>query len=417
MATILLASINYWPEETGIGPYTTGLAEHLADTGHDVTVLAGMPHYPAWQVDPAYRGRLRSMESRHGVRILRRAHFVPHRQSAARRALYEATFLVNAAIARLRPRPDAAIGVTPSLSGGVVARLAGTRSRAAYGLVVQDLMSEAAAQSGISGGRSVAGVTRRIEAWAMSRATVVAPVTDAFRPGLASLGVRPERIVVLPNWSHLQPATTDREAVRGSLGWGADDWIVLHAGNMGLKQGLDQILDAARRSNVADDRVRFVLMGEGSQRSTLEAAATGIPAIEFRPFVPEDQLADVLAAADVLLLSERPTVLDMSLPSKLTAYFAAGRPVVAAVRPDGASAHELARADAGVVTTAGDPEPLVRAIIDLRERPTEAQRLGANGRRYAEEHLGESAAFRQADAIVDRLLERTKALRRSERTG
>ncbi len=205
--------------------------------------------------------------------------------------------------------------------------------------------------------------------------------------------------------------------MRRSFGWGADDWIVLHAGNMGLKQGLMQIIDAAGQADGGDDGVRFVLMGEGSQRATLEAAAGDIPGIEFRPFVPEDQLADVLGAADVLLLSERPTVLDMSLPSKLTAYFAAGRPVVAAVQPDGASARELARADAGVVTAAGDPEALLRAIIDLRERPAEGQRLAANGRRYAEEHLGPSEAFRQADAIVDRLLERTRALRRSERAG
>ena len=376
-----------------------------------MTVVTGMPHYPAWEVEAAYRGRWRSNETRNGVRILRRGHFVPTRQSAARRALYEGTFLANATIGRLTPRPDAVIGVTPSLSGGVVARLAGARAHAAYAVVVQDLMSEAAAQSGISGGRSVAGLTRRLEAWAMARATVVAPVADAFRPGLASLGVRSERVQVLPNWSHLPPATMDRDAVRRSLGWDPEAWIVLHAGNMGLKQGLEQVLDAARSARNADGTVRFVLMGDGSQRASLEAAATDIPEVEFRPFVPQDQLPDVLAAADVLLLSERPTVVDMSLPSKLTSYFSAGRPVVAAVHPDGASARELARADGGVATAAGDPEGLVRAIIDLRSRPEEAHRLAANGRQYAEEHLGQAATLRIADAIVDRLAERTRMIR------
>ena len=416
MACVLLVSINYWPEESGIGPYSTGLAEHFAASGHDVTVLTGMPHYPAWQVDAAYRGRWRDMESRRNVRILRRRHFVPSRQSAARRALYEATFLVNAGSSRLTPRPDAIIGVTPSLSGGVVARLAAARSRAAYGLIVQDLMTEAAAQSGISGGPAVVGITRLLEAWVMSRATVVAPVTDAFRSGLTSLGVRPERVEVIPNWSHLLPPLANRQAVRRSLGWDDGAWIVLHAGNMGLKQGLDQVLDAARSARQLDRSIRFVLMGDGSQRSFLESAAADIPELEFRPFVSEDRFADVLAAADVLLLSERPTVVDMSLPSKLTAYFAAGRPVVAVVHPEGASAHELARADGGVVTAAGDPEALVRAIIDLREQPKEAQRLAANGRRYAAEHLGSAVAFGQADGMLDRLIDRTLKLRRSEHT-
>ncbi len=417
MASILLVSINYWPEETGIGPYSTGLAEHFAASGHDVTVLTGMPHYPAWRVDHAYRRRWRMTEARCGVRILRRRHFVPSRQSAARRALYEGTFLVNSVVGRLVPQPDAVIGVTPSLGGGVVARLSAARSRAAYAIVVQDLMSEAAAQSGISGGGAVAGLTRRLERWAMSRATVVAPVADAFRPALASLGVQPERIHVLPNWSRLAPPTTDREAVRRSLGWDPDTWIVLHAGNIGLKQGLEQVLAAAPVATSADDSIRFVLMGDGSQRTSLEAAAADVPGVVFRPFVPEDQLPDVLAAADVLLLSERPSVRDMSLPSKLTSYFATGRPVVAAVHPNGATAQEIARADGGVVTAAGDPEGLVRAIIDLRRRPEEAERLADNGRRYAEAHLGQAAALRQADAILDRLLERTRTIRRSEQTG
>jgi colanic acid biosynthesis glycosyl transferase WcaI len=96
MPTVLLVSIDYWPEETGIGPYSTGLAEHLAAVGHDVTVLAGMPHYPQWRVAPNYRGKWRLREERNGVHILRRRHYIPGRQSALRRAAYEATWLIHA---------------------------------------------------------------------------------------------------------------------------------------------------------------------------------------------------------------------------------------------------------------------------------------------------------------------------------
>ncbi len=134
--------------------------------------------------------------------------------------------------------------------------------------------------------------------------------------------------------------------------------------------------------------------------------------LEFREFVPAAELADVLAAADVLLLSERATVVDMSLPSKLTSYFAAGRPVVAAVHPGGASAMEVDRAGAGVVTPAGDPASLLRAIMSVRDQPDQGRELGMAGRRYAETALGAAATFDRADAIVDRLLARTRAQRR-----
>ena len=92
----------------------------------------------------------------------------------------------------------------------------------------------------------MAAATRRIESWALTRATIVAPVAEAFRPGLVALGVPTERVVVLPNWTHLADATADRAEVRQRLGWPADEWVALHAGNMGLKQDLDQVLEAGR---------------------------------------------------------------------------------------------------------------------------------------------------------------------------
>lgn len=411
---ILIYSMFYWPEESGNAPYSTGLAEHLAASGMDVTVVAGMPHYPAWEVDSAYRGRWRQTEDRGSVRVERFRHHVPRRQSAARRAMYEATFLAHAGLRGPRRRPDAVLGVIPSMSGGVLARIAAAKAHAAYGIVVQDIMSAAAAQSGISGGRRAAAVTGAIERWALRRATVVAPVATAFVSVLQDMGVPERRIVHLPNWTHLPPPARDRTDVRRELGWAPDAIIVLHAGNMGLKQGLDQVIEAARGAETLDPRLRFVLMGDGNQRAHLVALADGLTNVAFAPFVERERLADVLAAADVLLLSERSSVRDMSLPSKLTSYLAAGRPVVAAVDPAGASAAEVRRADAGMVVEAGQGHALVRDIIDLMADPTEIQRLGENSRRYAETTLGSAASLATASAIVDRLLTSTIERRRTD---
>jgi glycosyltransferase involved in cell wall biosynthesis len=417
MPNVLIVSIDYWPEETGIGPYSTGLAEYLARSGHEVTVVAGMPHYPQWEVAPAYRGHRRLEESRNGVRILRRHHYVPRRQSAIRRAAYEATWLIHAGVIRAVPTPDIVLGVVPSLSGGMIARIAAARARAAYGVIVQDLVSAAATQSGIPGGRAVAALTLRAESWALQRATVVAPVADAFRPSLAAIGVPPDRIAVLPNWSHLPESVANRDEMRRRLGWRPDEWVVLHSGNMGLKQGLDQVLEAGRMADRQNLPIRFVLMGDGNQREALVDRSRDVGRLEFRAFVPESELADVLGAADVLLLSERASVVDMSLPSKLTAYFAAGRPVVAAVNDDGASAQEVRRAGAGVTTPAGDPASLLRAIMSVRDRSDRGSAFGDAGRRYAQTSLSEGATFERLDAIVERILDRTRARRKMSTGG
>ncbi|NUS12217.1 MAG: glycosyltransferase WbuB, partial [Streptomyces sp.] len=116
-----MVSTNYAPEHAGIGPYATQVAEHWAAGGAEVHVLAGMPHYPAWQLDPAYAGVWRAQEERGGVRVHRRRHTVPARQTAVRRALFEASVLGHGLWAPpAMGRPDAVVAQLPSLAGGVI---------------------------------------------------------------------------------------------------------------------------------------------------------------------------------------------------------------------------------------------------------------------------------------------------------
>lgn len=372
----------YWPDETGSGPYASDLAEFLAERGHSVTVLAGMPHYPAWRTARSYRGKFRMEEEHAGVRVVRRWHTVPRRQSAVRRAAYELSFFLAAVPFRLRSPPDAVIGVVPSISGGMLARLMAARARAAYGLIVHDLVGAAASQSGIAGGRQAASFARRAERWMLARATVVVPVTEAFSSYLVGLGVAPDRIEVLPVWSRTARPSSERQQIRERLGWRDDEIIALHAGNMGLKQGLEQLVDAARLAGERHAPIRFVLMGDGNQRERLESIAAGVEKIDLWPLVDGRQLPDVLAAADALILSERPSVREMSMPSKLTAYFVAGRPVISAVDPAGPTAREIERAGAGRIVPAGEPATLIEALLDVARQGEAIRGDGPQSRRY-----------------------------------
>lgn len=403
---ILIVGVNYAPEHAGIGPYTTGLAEHLSRAGHGVTVLTGMPHYPAWSLDPAYARRLRAEEHRNGVRVLRRALYVPPRQSAFRRALYEASFLATALPLTRVERPDAILGIVPSLSGAVLARLLAARYRTRYGLLFQDLMSQAAMQSGISGGGRVAAATRMAERWAVSRAQAVAAVSPEFFPSLTRLGVPAARLSHVPNWARMREpdrSDTARARTRTRLGWRAGETVVLHAGNIGLKQHLGQVVDAAAQHGGADGhRVRFVLLGDGSQRAVLrlQVEAAGLTNMDFLDPEPEGTFMDVLAAADVLLVAERASVQDMALPSKLTSYATAGRPVIAAVNPVGATAAEVLAAGNGLVVIAEDPGALLGAIDGLVADRELAARLGAAGPAYARTALTADSALARAEEVI-----------------
>ena len=407
MARILFTAINYWPEPAGNAPYTTALAEHLVRAGHRVSVVTGVPHYPSWHVSPAYRHGLTWHEEIRGVEVIRKRHLVPPRQTLWGRALYEGTFLLNGLTARV-DRPDLIIGVVPSLGGATMARLFARHWRIPYAVIVQDLMGRAASETGIKGGRKVAGVIARAEGWSLRRAKLVAVVSEAFCPYLRGIGVPQDRIVHLPNWVLARSSEGftegDRAQTRRRLGWGDDEQIVLHAGNMGLKQHLEQVIAAANVAQRSAPHVRFVLLGNGNQRSKLEREAAGLPNLSFMGTQSETDYDLALAAADVLLVSERATVADMSLPSKLTAYCAAGRPIVGAVRADGATYDEITRSGAGLLVETDRPGQLLEAIGRLYRDPCLCDELAEAGRNYASATLAAPAALARAEEFINRLL-------------
>ena len=147
--------------------------------------------------------------------------------------------------------------------------------------------------------------------------------------------------------------------VRTRLGWASNDVVVLHAGNMGKKQGLENVIAAARLADKSNSRVRFVLMGDGNQRRALEELAIGIKALQFVSPLPGDEFMEALASADFLLVNELPGVKDMAVPSKLTSYFNAGVPVIAATDSGSVTAAEIAASCGGVRVDAADPLALL----------------------------------------------------------
>jgi colanic acid biosynthesis glycosyl transferase WcaI len=405
MTRILITGINYAPEPTGIAPYTTKVAEHLARLGYQVTAITGMPHYPAWRIDRRYAGAFARREYRDGVELHRRWHYVPSTQSALRRGLYEASFLASGLTALRTERPHAVLGVVPSLSGGLLARAAAQRFGAPYGLVFQDLMGRAAEQSGMAGAK-VAGVARLAEGWAAREAAAVGIVAEGFRRYVEQLGVEPTRIRRVRNWTHTGEATVEREAMRQWLGLPQDAMVCLHAGNMGQKQGLENVIACARLAATAAPHIVFAFVGDGNQRASLEALAARhqLTNVRFLPLQPEQLFPSVLAAADVLLINQRGSVGDMSLPSKLTSYFAAGRPVIAAAARGSETAHEVSWSSGGLVVEPDNPAALLEALLRIQDDAGLRAHLVESARTWSADVLSENAALRSYEQLVAAVL-------------
>jgi colanic acid biosynthesis glycosyl transferase WcaI len=398
-AKVLVLGLNYAPEHTGIAPYTAGMARGLS-RDHDVQVVTAHPHYPAWQITDGY-GAWRQDEQDAGIAVRRLRHYVPANPSGPTRVLSEITFAARALAAGVQ-RPDIIITVTPALLPVFSARALAKRWGVPLGVVVQDLYSRAMVEVGLLGDHS-GGPATRLESLALKGADALVAIHDRFAETMVdNLGVDRERITVIPNWTHVPPPAGDRQETRRRLGWGIET-VVLHAGNMGAKQGLEHLVDTAALADRSGDRLRIVLMGNGNQRSELKRRFQGSRNIEITDGVPDSEFTDVLAAADVLLLHERPGVVEMCVPSKLTSYFAAGRPVLAATSTRSAAAHEIQASGAGTVVEPGNPVALLEALRSLIAQPS-LEELGQRGQAYARERLSEDAAHDAYRAWVERLL-------------
>lgn len=403
---VLVTTSYYWPEGAGSAPYLAGLAEHLASLGHRVVVATTFPHYPEWKLRS--RGRLAETTTQERVRVRRRWAYVPRRQSALHRALYEASLFSGGVTALpMRPSPDVVVGTCPSLAGGLLAATAAAAYRVPFGLVLQDVMGLAAAQSGIAGGAKVASVVRRTELALARRAERIAIIAEGFRNYFVEGGVDPNRIDRLRNWTRRTEPAEPREQTRERFGWSEDELVCLHGGNMGHKQGLDNLLHASAALGATS--VRVVLAGDGNDRDRLQRLARELrlDRVQFVDLQGPGRWEELMQASDVLLVNQRASVADMSLPSKLTSYFAAGRPVIAAASAESETAREIELAGAGVVVPPNDPKAFADAIVSMKEDLPRARAHSANAIEYATEQLARPRVLRDYEHFIERLVART----------
>lgn len=401
---IAILGLNYAPEPTGNAPYTASLAEGLVAAGHTVRVITGYPHYPEWHAREGYTGWTRR-EVIDGVEVKRLRHYIPRLPNAIRRMHMEVSFGLRLMFERWGTQ-DVILVVSPALfsSGLAILRARLSLRRPAIGIWVQDLYSRGVIETGTGGGL-LGGAMAHVESWILRSADGVVAIHERFQHYMvASLGIPTANTRVIRNWTHLPTAPASRPGqMRASLGWAADDIVVLHAGNMGQKQGLENVVAAARLAAGRQSRVKFVLMGDGNQRKSLEADAQGVRTVDFVDPLPGDEFQRALAAADILLVNERPGVKDMAVPSKLTSYFSAGVPVVAATDSGSVTAFEIESSGGGIRVDAGDPEALLDAIENLSSDPDLSKELANNGLNFRQVTLSKSNAIALYDEFLTSL--------------
>jgi glycosyltransferase involved in cell wall biosynthesis len=386
---ILFLSQWFTPE-----PFFKGLsfAKALKERGHEVEVLTGFPNYPEGKLYQGYRQRMLQRENMGGVTVLRVPLYPSHDSSTVRRMANYSSFALSATlIGAFSVRPaDVMYVYHPPATVALPAAAIGRIRRIPFVYDIQDLWPDTLDATGMMDSKLL---HKTVDLWcrrtyrAAARIVVLSP---GFKAKLVERGVPPDKINVIYNWCEEGQIGkgTRNEALARELGM-AGRFNIVFAGTMGKAQALDAVLDAAKILSGKDPAVQFVFIGGGIEVERLRRISTenGLSNVLFLPRRPFSEIGEVLSLADVLLVHLKDDPLfRITIPSKIQAYLAMGRPILAGVRGDAA---DLVRTSgAGLVCAPEDAGSMADAVERFFRMPkSQLDELGENGRAFYRREL------------------------------
>nr|WP_051955756.1 WcaI family glycosyltransferase [Beijerinckia mobilis] len=366
---VLIYGMNYAPEMIGVGRYTGEIGGHLAAQGHAVTVITTPPHYPGWHVPKSHKGQGYSSEKVGKVSVLRCPILLRKNMRGIWRLLAPLSFAITSMPLALWHiffhRPTLVLCVEPTLfvaPAALLGKLVGSR----VVLHVQDLEIDAAFAVGHLKGGMVLNLAGKIETWILRRFDGLITISVQMKKRLVTKGVQPERIDIVRNWvdlSKIKPLEGGN-GFRKELGLGDDDFIVLYAGNVGAKQALHIVLDAARML-LENPKIHFVIAGDGPVKASLQQRYGDLPNVHFLPLQPEERLCELLNLANLHVLPQSQGTADLVLPSKLGGMLASGKQLLVTADA-GTELHDVLLGTA-LLVPAGDSKGMADAIRKLAE--------------------------------------------------
>lgn len=402
----------FHPDHSATSQMLSDLAFALADREHQVAVIAGRQRYDA----PA--ATLPARETVGGVAVYRVWTSRFGRASLIGRTIDYATFYLSAAwrLWRLAEPGDVVIAKTDPPMLSVITLPLCWRRRLKLVNWLQDIFPETAHALGV-GGR-LARLPFRLMRWLRGRSLKAADANvvlgQRMAQHVASLGVAESRIRILPNWAdgaNIAPVERAQNALRQEWQLG-DAFVVGYSGNLGRAHEVDTLLEAmtileeqakARGGCGAPPRpLMWLFIGSGALLDVLKAEVSRrrLGSVRFKPYQPRERLAESLSAADVHLVSLRPELEGLIVPSKFYGVAAAGRPTVFIGDEDGEIARLIAQHKCGQTVAAGDGRALARTVLDLAGNPDLCRWMGQRARQAFDADLDKPLALARWERLL-----------------
>ncbi|NVJ64626.1 MAG: WcaI family glycosyltransferase [Flavobacteriaceae bacterium] len=406
---ITIISLNYSPENIGIGKYNTELAEYLTDAGHDIEIITAPPYYPDWELSSKYNKFWFETENINNVKVMRCPIYVPKKVTTVSRLFHLASFAITSTIRLVSTafkRKDIILLVQPTFFCAPSVILFSKLFKVRTIMHIQDYELDAMLGLGMASKNSMFSRTlKRIESFITNRFDQVSSISLSMLDRARNLGVKKDKLVLFPNWADINFVTpeTSSDVFRDKLNFDTSDKIVLYSGNIGKKQGLEIVLDVAKRLE-HDKSLKFLLVGTGAHIDTLKKYSRDLNLnnITFLPLQAWQDVPYLLAMADLHLVIQKKGVADAVLPSKLTNILAVGGHSIVTAEPN----TELGRIEnkfPGIYTLIPpeDTAALEKAIRFALEN-TNIDSHNKVARDYAEKYLSKSMTINNFISDISR---------------
>jgi colanic acid biosynthesis glycosyl transferase WcaI len=385
-------------------PTVKGLAfvRALQECGHTVEVLTGFPNYPGGKIYPGYRIKFCQIEMVEGIRVIRVPLYPSHDGSAIKRIFNYLSFFATSIMFGLflPKRPDLIYVYHPPATAGLAGTVLAALRRVPLVVDIQDLWPDTLRATGMLNNIRALKIIGGICRFIYRRAAKIIVISPGFAKQLAARGVPAKKIEIVYNWCDQDSLRNVSESAPPGVMQGR--FNIVFAGTMGRAQALDAVLHAAKIVEQHNSRIQFIFVGGGIELDRLKALSESLSAwnVVFLPRMPMNEIGTLLRAADVLLVHLRDDPLfEITVPSKIQAYFAVGKPILNGVRGDAADLIE--RAGAGRSVQPQDIKDIAKVALEMACMSEEVlAEMGRSGKEFYERELALKVGVGKTDAIL-----------------
>lgn len=420
---ILVFNQHFYPEVASSAQILTELCEDLAKAGHSVTVICGMPSYRRREelsvAEPGMKRKkelpsarvvgdiisflftlfprwILDAETALGVNILRVYTYAPKLSAGKwryvqRMVQYLSYFIFSLPTALLCPKADVILYLsTPPLLNGITANLIKLFKGTPNIFNIQDLYPDVAVSLGVVKKGLLTKPLYMIEKLLYAGADGIVPIGILMEKALLEKGVPSHKIHIIPNWmdtEQIRPIGKSNSSFAKEHHL-LDKFVVMYSGNIGLSQGLENVLRAAEKLRDIEGLLfLFIGGGENLERLKTMSEELELDNVRFLPYQPKSRLSESLSSADVHLLTLKRGLSNFSVPSKIYGIMASGKPVIAAVDAESEIAEMVKEAGCGVLVEPENPQALAEVVRSLYNDKEKLDLMGASGRNYLEQKV------------------------------